>query len=461
MVSHPENLRRNVLLVSNDVVGPRMAGPGIRCWELARALAARSDVTIAAPNTDVPHHPTVRVVGGAGDRAMLQPLIQSADVVVTDAWAFDRAGDMPAAAHVVADLYDPYMLENLEWLRDRPRDERYAAMLRDIRLTKQLLQRADLIICASERQRDYWLGMLVLAGRINPDNYDAGPSLMDLIRVVPFGLPPDPPKATAPFMRCVHPQINSTDPILLWGGGLWDWLDPLLLLRAMPAVIKVHPNVRLIFPGVRHPNAGVLDSRMRGDCRSLATQLGLLDQHVFFGDWVPYNERANYLLEADIGVSLHTDHLEARMAYRTRQLDYIWAGLPMIVTEGDVMAERVRAWGLGEVVGYGDLEGLINAILRLLGAEGGRARFATAMQRAATVLTWEVAARPLAAYCANPHHAPDRMAGTVNAGLSRSSDRAEAEELYRLREQVAGYERGRLMRAMKGIHKLGHQVLRR
>jgi hypothetical protein len=36
-----------------------------------------------------------------------------------------------------------------------------------------------------------------------------------------------------------------------------------------------------------------------------------------------------------IGVSAHPAHLETRFAFRTRMLDYLWAGLPIVSTEGE------------------------------------------------------------------------------------------------------------------------------
>ena len=37
-----------MLVIATDVVGERMAGPGIRAWELSRALAREHEVTLAA-----------------------------------------------------------------------------------------------------------------------------------------------------------------------------------------------------------------------------------------------------------------------------------------------------------------------------------------------------------------------------------------------------------------------------
>ena len=80
--------------------------------------------------------------------------------------------------------------------------------------------------------------------------------------------------------------------------------------------------------------------RMATEARALADGLGLAGTHVFFNEgWVDYESRQDYLLEADIGVSAHIDHLEASLSFRARILDYLWAGLPVVATRGDVLAD--------------------------------------------------------------------------------------------------------------------------
>ncbi len=112
---------------------------------------------------------------------------------------------------------------------------------------------------------------------------------------------------------------------------------------------------------------------MYGQAIELAQQLGLYNQAVFFNDrWVPYAERGSYFLEADIGVSAHQAHIETRYAFRTRLLDYMWAGLPMVVSGGDELADMVAARGLGQVVPIGDSDGFAQAILALAGQPGAR-----------------------------------------------------------------------------------------
>lgn len=90
---------------------------------------------------------------------------------------------------------------------------------------------------------------------------------------------------------------------------------------------------------------------MATEARRLAGELGLVGSHVFFNEgWVPYDKRQSYLLEADLGVSTHLDHLETAFSFRTRILDYIWASLPIVTTEGDALADLVTGEGLGSSV---------------------------------------------------------------------------------------------------------------
>src|SRR5262245_60680316 len=153
--------RRRVLLISNDVVGKAMAGPGIRCWELAQVLARDFDVTLAHPRSQLGmSHPKFRMCPVADDAPLLRQLVDEADVILLDPWSLDRIGTVAVDKYVVADIYDPFLLENLELFREQPLAERTNGNRNDRRLTEGVLTRADFLICAGERQADYWLGAL-------------------------------------------------------------------------------------------------------------------------------------------------------------------------------------------------------------------------------------------------------------------------------------------------------------
>jgi len=385
----------------------------------------------------------------------LAPHVQACDICI---FPSDIAGTFPqlaqSAVYLVVDGYDPLLAE---WLALHGRDDP-DALAADWRDRLAQLQRqytlGDFYLCASERQRDWWLGLLEANGRVNPAVYAADPSLRKLVDVVPYGLPDAPPHHTRAVVKGVWPGIGAHDKIILWGGGLWSWLDPVTAVQAVSCVYTQRPDVRLIFPGTRHPNPGLgkLPSRLN-DARAAAEETGLLDKAIFFGDWVPYADWANLLLECDVALSLHFDTLETRLAFRSRVLEYIWAGLPIVATEGDATAELVTRYGLGRVVHYNDIDGVPQAILDLLDA---RQEERPGFHAATEALNWPRVAAPLIAYCRSPWHAADKAAygteggsGVYNPSLwaQLEQERAHWEAL------VQGYESGRFMRLMRWLER--------
>lgn len=425
---------RPILVISHDVVGRHLAGPGIRAWHLARVLAGHRPVILAVPGPDRPAVPAERPPFDVwpyqpGDWSTLAPAAQHAAAILV---AGDSLVQFPALEHLhiplIVDGYDPHTLETLALWAAEDSAVQAANHGQRLEVVRRQCRAADFLICASDRQRDWWLGVLEAEGRINPHTYRDDPSLRRLVDLVPFGLPADPPRpaSAAPVVRGVWPGVGPDDWIVLWGGGLWEWLDPLTAVRAVHRLAGDGYPVRLIFPGTRHPNPALPDMPMRGRAVSLAEELGLAGRHVFFGDWVAHEDWPAVLCESDVGLSLHPDTVEARLAYRTRVLDYVWAGLPMVVTRGDAAAELVARHDLGHVVGYGDDDAVARALAGLFALAEGRGRAAPAtaagcranlraayrarFDAARPLLTWEQAAAPLVVFCREPRLAPDRAA---------------------------------------------------
>src|SRR6185295_13981021 len=95
-------------------------------------------------------------------------------------------------------------------------------------------------------------------------------------------------------------------------------------------------------------------------------------------------------------------------SFRTRMLDYIWTGLPIVCTEGDVFAALVAERGLGRVVPPGDAEALAAAIEHLIDDKDAHARCRQRLLEVADEFRWRRVVAPLARFCAAPRLAPDR-----------------------------------------------------
>ncbi len=101
---------------------------------------------------------------------------------------------------------------------------------------------------------------------------------------------------------------------------------------------------------------------------------------------MPYEERGAYLLEADVGVSAHFDDLESRFAFRTRLLDCFWAGLPIVTTAGDTLADLVRERAVGRAVDFEDVDGYAAALAAML--DRNRSSFAADFERLREEFAW-------------------------------------------------------------------------
>jgi len=92
---------------------------------------------------------------------------------------------------------------------------------------------------------------------------------------------------------------------VIWGGGIWNWFDPLTLIQAADATRESIPNLRVVFPASASPSEQVPAMRMAADARALSERRGLTGERVFFADsWIPYDERGSVLLEAVAGTLL-------------------------------------------------------------------------------------------------------------------------------------------------------------
>lgn len=398
----------SLLIITAEALQARMAGPAIRAWEMAHALADTVEVSIASLASTALTSDRVRVVDSAPEAlrvasAGVDTVLVQGDVLNLAPWL----ADLPVC--LVVDAYDPFHLEQLEQTRGADDAARWA-VVRDCTTTlSRQLQRADFVLCASERQRALWLGHLAALGRVNPMTYDQDHSLRGLLDVVPFGIgePPDPQPGRRGALRAHLPAIGPSDVVALWGGGLYDWFDPELVVRAAAGVAGLH----LVFLDGRLPSASV--SRRAADAaRERARQLGTLGISAHFVDtWIPYAERVDWLGGADLGVVAGRRGLESEFAFRTRVLDHLWVGLPTVGTAGDALVDDLAAAGAAVAVPPGD-EAALRAALEDLTRDGVRRADLAGHTRAVSPrYRWGQAVGPLRAFCQDPHPAPDRAAG--------------------------------------------------
>lgn len=388
-----------------------MSGPGIRYWNMARVLARTHHVTLAIPNTldnglpkDGARLISVTDMYSTRPAAQrLEGLICEHDVIISQYLPFRYLSRrLLERRFLLFDLYSPWTLENLEYAlidpaagNSRRGDDQY--------VLNQILALGDFFVCANERQRDYWLGALSASGRVLDGYYQADQRLFSLIDIVPFGLPDSPPQHRARAVRGELPRVLKADCVVLWGGGIWNWMDPLTGILAMDRVARRRSDVKLIFLGCTGHDPDQPAMSIASRAIAMSEEYGLKDRYVFFLGWVPYSLHADYLLEADIGLSLHRATYESRLSFRTRILDYLWASLPVVATQGDVLGDLILERKAGCVVPPEDSVALADAIDLLASKPDLREWYGANASTVAREFSWERVMGPVLRYCRSPY----------------------------------------------------------
>lgn len=457
-ISDPLKPRRGsrLLIVTDQTVGSTMSGPAVRAWEIACALSEQFEVILAAPGQPTRQHPRVRMVGYEMDQAQfvgLDPYIVNTDAVLATAplvSRMDRFRDL--GKPTIVDLSDPFALRQLSLLHGKDMPHQISQDVESIIKLRLEASIGDFFICASEQQRSFSLGILLSAGRVNTVTYAQDPTLRGLIDVVPYGLPAEPPYKQKPVLKGVHPGINLDDKLVLWSDGWHDWCDPLTLLEALQQVLAKRRDVKLYLPAGRESDqVSTAELPVYEQALAYCRNLGLLEHHVFFGNPIPYDERADYLLEADLAVSVHRPTLESALTPQPWLPDCVWAGLPVLSTGSDPLSKSLAEQGLGRVLPPGRADLLSQAILEWLTDDNLRNRVARQEQAARVALTWEQCVHPVISFLEEITFAPDALDAARRAAQTRQvSDRIKS--LEQVQDQLDAVMQGRVMRLVRGVN---------
>jgi len=389
-------LRPRVLVGVPGKLGERMNGPAIRAWAIARALSEHFHVTAAVPDPPAARRDGIRLVPFTRRRLAREVLAHDAVLsACVPPYLFPLAKVRPTL--VISDQYDPVDLE-VATLPDSAGTRRTVDT--NLALMELQLRYADIVLCANPRQKDRLSTRLDTLGRIHP------PELIEL----PFGLGPPPSPSREHPLRERFPQIQPRDTVVLWWGTAWNWLDPQTAIHAFAGLAPSRPDIKLIF-ATGTPSADLQPMNATPRARELARELGVLDKTVlFWEDWIPYDQRHEILADAHIGLCLHGKTDEAHFSARGRYLDYLWAGLPPILAQGDQTSEHFATHGFATLVPPGDHAALQAAITDHADDPQVLARARQASTQLAHEYRWETLAEPLVGVLKHPssqiHTAP-------------------------------------------------------
>jgi len=389
----------HVVVTAPDVTDSSISGQGMRHLGIARSLAQEHQVDVLASGNPGQSAKGINIVS---DPRLQRALLHTADYVLT-ANSIARRQLPVVQGRFIFDLYDPSIIESLiiEALRPGSEDLLFEEHLWALKFA---LKYGFRVLCANDSQRDLYTGML-FGRRFGRRTVGITESeILQKFIIVPNGVDFNDLSQLPDRMSARKRLGIASDAIvLLWGGGVWDWLDPFTVVKAVKSASIGIPELRLFFLGLKRGGAEDPNSRNAEVLLEFCRKSGVLGTCVEANlDWVDPQTRADYLAASDAGIIGQGNHLEARYAFRTRLMDCLWAGIPVFSAGSDPLTEQGVREGWAISTPSSDAVGLAEALVRFGRSSAWRGELRASAQRGRERRTWNRTTESLRADIGDP-----------------------------------------------------------
>jgi glycosyltransferase involved in cell wall biosynthesis len=311
-------------------------------------------------------------------------------------FALQFCGDLP----LWCDLYGSVMGE-AQAKCYRERSNRYLSHF--LSLEVPVIERADKLSTCGRWQEHMLCGELALIGRLNQENFGYQlvhgmlPGVID-----PKALRLDVPAAGA--LRGTRFPANAH--VVLWMGGYNTWTDVDTLFAGLETAMR--RDARLLFVSIGGAIPGHDEMTYRR-FQEMIAQSPHVERYLLEG-WVERSEIGKYLVSADVGLNIDAWHYETVFGTRTRLVEMLGYGLPVLTSRGCELSELLEQAGTALLFEIGDGGGMAEALVEYFRRPRNQRRaFARRSQRwAQSELSFAKTTLPLQCWANEPVAAGDR-----------------------------------------------------
>ena len=265
-------------------------------------------------------------------------------------------------------------------------------MIRILSLQNSLLSRGDFFSAPSKRQSYSIMGELYLLGRMDADSRHTIP----VCAIPNYAM--SAPLSTGSSEGSSEFSIIST-------GSFNSWFDGITLFDALEYAMRKNINITFTATGGAVPFA---EEQYKAFLKRLSDS-DFKDRFRIEG-WVSRDRLEQIQMTASAAVYTDIPCGETLLGARTRVLDWISRGIPVVCTMGAEISETIAASGMGIAVPQKSPEALGNAFLKLA------AEPSTISEIKKSQELWrrgegsmESVFKPLIEWCSNPERLPGRQ----------------------------------------------------
>jgi glycosyltransferase involved in cell wall biosynthesis len=304
-----------------------------------------------------------------------------------------RASRLRTTAPMWFDIYGDQLAE-MQAKAFRTQSDRGIAT--QIEFQHQILTAGDAFSACSGAQRHALIGQLSMVGRLNAATFG-----FEFAHVIPPGAG-QPAEIVQPAN--IRGQIIPLeDRVVLWCGGYNTWTDVGTLYQGLEIAMGQDPRLHFVSVG------GALPGCTSYECFTEMVSGSSFEARYHLLGWQPVSAVPGYYAEADFGISLDAACYEAELGTRTRLVEMMVYGLPLVTTLACELSYTIRDQGLGLAFPIGDARAMGESILRLAQDDRQRNQMAERSRvYATTTLSLENSTAPLRRWVRSPLRAPDR-----------------------------------------------------
>lgn len=242
-----------------------------------------------------------------------------------------------------------------------------------------------------------------------------------MLPVIPFSM--------APAREPAPPRPER----LIYGGYMLPWQDPTLAIETALEAMDELGKGELLFIGGPHPSLDV----SRGRFESLLEKLDRHPRVRRIGP-MPFDDYLALLGEGGVALDLMARNAERELAFTTRTVVYLAAGLPVIHDNYSELGDLISKTGGGWAIDPTDRMALRSHLIKILSGEYNLvARGHAALETVRDRLHWDRTAAPLVKWCRAPQFREGKMAGRLAfEELGRRVESLE-KELEQTRRELA------------------------
>ena len=406
-----------VLLFSNDLMpfgNLPTSGGGLRCWQLYQGLKAHG-IEVVASMPDFTYlsekfidkiPPEVReVMWTHGSQDEVLHKVNPDAVIFSSNWDHcDLATEL--SVPLIIDLHGSRIIETIMWDSPVSTEKKVSTFAK-----------ADCMLSAGQRQRLYFNGWLVQAGRVPEDEH--------IIKYIPVSSSPDIPKHNYPD--------GSQGPRFVSGGGWFPWQNQSLAISKICEEIQSRSSGTIDIYGTPHSRIGNSPEELQiikvyEKIKALSESNQGINTHGYIGR----DELIEKYLNSSVAVEVMQYNLERELAFTTRTIEYLWCGLPVLYNDYAEISDHIRDYDAGWCVDPESESSIQEALEEIFSCpDVVKQKGENASRLAKDRFSWDKTIEPLVEFLNNPKKLPqvEPAFGTVYAKPAYLSARGQVTDL--------------------------------